>query len=77
LGKGLALSSLNRNREALTAFDKAKDFTPQDPFIWVNRGIVLEKLGELEEAQKSYQKAAIDLKFLPAREYLEKLQQKF
>jgi eukaryotic-like serine/threonine-protein kinase len=77
LGKGLALSSLNRNLEALLAFDKAKDLNPQDPFIWVNRGITLEKLGNWQEALKSYQKAAIDLHFLPAHEYLDRLQQKF
>jgi uncharacterized membrane protein (DUF106 family) len=42
----------------------------------MNRGVVLEELGELETALKAYQKAATELEFQPANERLEQLQQK-
>ena len=73
LGKGLALTSLKRYPDALQSLDTAKDLNPQDPFVWMNRGIVLEKLGKLEAAFESYQKAAIELKFEPAHKYLDQL----
>ena len=76
LGQGLALISLKRYPDALLALDTAKDLNPQDPFVWLNRGFVLEELGELDSALDSYQKAATELKFAPAKEHLDRLKQK-
>ena len=39
-------------------------------------GIVYEALGELESAMEVYKLVAIELKFQPANEYLERLEQK-
>lgn len=76
LGQGLALISLKRYPDALFALDTAKDLNPQDPFVWLNRGVVLEELGELDSAFDSYQKAATDLNFAPAKDHLDRLEQK-
>ncbi len=76
LAKGIALTVLQKYNEALKAFDTAKDLNPQDPFVWVNRGLVLEELQEYDLASEAYKKAAIELKFEPANEYLDNLQQK-
>ncbi len=76
LGKGLALMSLKRYPDSLEALDRAKELNSQDPFIWVNRGMVLEGLEEYEQALASYEKAANELNFPPAKDYLDKLPQK-
>ena len=75
LGKGLTLIALKRYEDALQALDTAKNINSQDPFVWLNRGIALEKTGQLTAALESYQKAAIDLQYQPANEYIDKLQQ--
>lgn len=59
----------------MKAFDTAKDLNPQAPFVWVNKGLVLEKLQECYLALQAYKKAAIELKFEPAKEHLDNLQQ--
>ena len=74
LGQGLALSALQRYSDALKALNTAKELNPQDPIVWINQGIVLEELGELEAAREAYRTAAIDLNFTPANEHLDKLQ---
>ena len=76
LGKGLALSNLQRYSESLVALNTAKDLNPQNPFVWMNLGIVYEALGETESAMEAYKLAAIELKFQPANQYLERLEQK-
>ena len=76
LGKGLALSNLQRYSESLVALNTAKELNPQNPFVWLNLGIVYEALGETEFAMEAYKLAAIELKFQPANEYLEGLEQK-
>ncbi len=76
LGKGLALSNLQRYSESLVALNTAKDLNPQNPFVWLNLGIVYEALGESESAMEAYKLAAIELKFQPANEYQERLKQK-
>jgi tetratricopeptide (TPR) repeat protein len=43
--------------EALAQFQEATRRTPNDPEPWVWAGAALEKLGRLEEAEASYQKA--------------------
>ncbi len=73
LGKAIALIALERYENALQALDTAKDLNPQDPFVWLNRGIVFEETGDLQAAKESYQTAAIDLQYEPANEYLNKL----
>ena len=74
LGQGLALNSLQKYADALSIFDTAEKLNPQDPFLWMNRGIALEALGEINAAIESYRTAAIKLKFPPAKEPLERLQ---
>jgi tetratricopeptide (TPR) repeat protein len=75
LGKGLTLISLKRYQEAIQTLNTAKDLNPQDPFVWIDLGIAFEKTGQFQAALKSYQKAAIDLNYEPANEYIDKLQQ--
>lgn len=75
MGKGLALTSLERYEEALQTFDRAKDLNSKDAFVSANRGLVLEKLGRDREALESYNRA-VELGFAPAREMQVKLQQK-
>jgi serine/threonine protein kinase len=76
LGQGLALISLKRYPDALIALDTAKNLNPQDPFVWLNRGVVLEELGELDSALDSYQKAATELNLATAKDHLDRLEQK-
>ncbi len=76
LGQGLALNSLQKYNDALSALETAEKLNPQDPYMWMNRGIALEAIGETSAALESYQTAAIKLKFAPANEYLERLEQK-
>ena len=76
MGKGLALTSLQQYSEALTAFDTAKDIEANDPFVWANRGFVLEKRGRKKDAIASYEKAIqIDPKFQEATNALKRLQE--
>ncbi len=71
----MALTSLKQYTEALTAFDKAIDIEANDAFVWANRGFVLEKMGQKQEAIASYKKAIqIDPKFQQAFDALEQLQ---
>lgn len=76
LGQGLTLSNLQRYSESLVALNKAKELNPQNPFVWLNLGIVYEALGNSEFALSAYKMAATELKFQPANEYLERLEQK-
>ncbi len=76
LGQGLSLSALQKYADAKETLNTAKKINPQDPFLWLNLGIVFEELGELENALEAYRTAAIELKFPPANERLEQLQQK-
>ncbi len=46
-----------RRRRAITSYDKALEFTPDDDSAWNNRGIALGNLGRYEEAIASYDKA--------------------
>ena len=47
---------------ALSSYDKALEFKPDDHLAWYNRGISLKNLGRYEEAISSYDKA---LEFKP------------
>ena len=76
LGQGLSLSALQKYDEAKDIFDHAKKLNSQDPSLWLNLGIVLEKSGEFDSALEAYQTAAIELKYQPASDYLNQLQQK-
>ena len=73
LAQGLTLIALERYEHALQTLDKAKDLNPKDPYVWLNQGIAFEKIGDLPAAKQSYQTAAIDLQYEPAKEYLNKL----
>ncbi|MBE9042565.1 tetratricopeptide repeat protein [Oscillatoriales cyanobacterium LEGE 11467] len=54
---GVALHYLERNEEALTAYNRAIELKPNDADIWNNLGLVLEGLGRLEDAMEAYQRA--------------------
>ena len=55
--KGLALSDLNKNDEAIKAYDKAIEINPQDSNAWDNKGNALYDLNKTDEAIKAYNKA--------------------
>lgn len=76
LGQGLALSNLQRYSGSLVALNTAKELNPQNPFVWLNLGIVYEALGNPESALDAYKLASNELQFQPANEYLEKLEKK-
>jgi serine/threonine protein kinase len=61
-------------QQALIAFDRAQNFDDRDRYIWFNRGLVLEKLGNNREAITSYNQA-IELGFLPAITHRDKLEE--
>ena len=70
----MALTSLQQYSEALTAFETSKNIEAKDPFVWANRGFVLEKMGRLQDAIASYEQATqIDPKFQPAIDALQRL----
>ena len=60
--RGDALLSLARNEEALAAFNAATALTPDDPYIFYNRGRAFLALDRREEARTDFTTAA-DAKF--------------
>jgi tetratricopeptide (TPR) repeat protein len=58
--KGITLSVLNRNDEALIAFDKAIEIEPKFFLAWNNKGNVLNILGRKDEALIAFD-MAIDI----------------
>jgi len=57
-GKGIALSKLGINDEALEAFDKSIELSPEYvPYAWTDKGDVLRDIGQYEEAVYAYNKA--------------------
>ncbi len=63
--QGNILIAGNDWEEAITSFEKALQFNPDNDAAWYNRGIALKKLGRYEEALASYEKA---LKFKPDKD---------
>jgi tetratricopeptide (TPR) repeat protein len=57
--RGLALFSLGRYEEALSAFDAAIRLRPDDPDTLHMRGIVLSELARLEESLESFDSALL------------------
>lgn len=55
--KGVALSNLKRNQEALDNYNKGLQFYPKNALLWFNKGYVLETQGKLNEAVNAYKKA--------------------
>ena len=55
--RGVTLSALGREEEALTSYDKALEIKPDEHQAWNNRGNALSALGRKEEAITSYDKA--------------------
>ena len=51
--KIITLIQSGQFKQALIEFDLALKKTPQDPHLWSNRGIVLIKLGQLNQARES------------------------
>ncbi|MBD2136633.1 tetratricopeptide repeat protein [Anabaena sp. FACHB-1237] len=61
------LQNIKQNYQAaISSFDKALEFKPDDQYAWNNRGISLNNLGRYEEAIASYDKA---LEFKPDDQY--------
>ena len=56
-GKGNALKSLNRNQEALDAFDKALAINANNDFTWILKSDTLNQMGRSTEALQSAEKA--------------------
>ncbi|MDY6936200.1 MAG: tetratricopeptide repeat protein [Cyanobacteriota bacterium] len=54
---GVALQYLERDEEALNAYQRAVELKPNDPDSWNNLGLVLEGLGQFEEAMEAYRRA--------------------
>lgn len=53
---GLAYEKLGRDAEALQQLDEAIDLSPNSADALLNIGIVQQKMGNVEEAKKSYEK---------------------
>ena len=57
LGRGLVLTELGREDEALAAFDRALRARPGYARAWWHKGIVLEGSGRLDDALEAYDRA--------------------
>jgi tetratricopeptide (TPR) repeat protein len=57
LMKGQILESMNRNDEALTAYEKATLLSPDNADAWQNKAGLLAKTNKFEEAIYAYTKA--------------------
>jgi Flp pilus assembly protein TadD len=55
--RGMALAGLNRNEEALNAFDLAVDLESDDPTAWEGKARVLANPGRNEEALEAQDRA--------------------
>src|SRR5262245_31752927 len=53
----ILLSRMGQPAEAILLLDRALGQKPMHPFPWLNKGVALERLGRLEEAESSYRKA--------------------
>jgi tetratricopeptide (TPR) repeat protein len=51
------LHLLKRNKEAMTAFDKALNLDPQNPYRYSSRAYFKDRIGDLEGAIADYEKA--------------------
>lgn len=68
---GAALRGSSSYEQALAALDTAQRLSPRLPDIYVNRGLILEALGEPEDAMRQYLLALeIDPGLAPARDRL-------
>lgn len=57
-GKGIALAKLDRNDEALDAFDKSANLSSEyAPYAWTGKGDILRDIERYEEALYAYDKA--------------------
>lgn len=57
VARGQMLTALDRNKEALEAFDKAIVMVPKHEAAWANRGKILVRFGKYDEAIRSCGKA--------------------
>jgi Flp pilus assembly protein TadD len=53
----MALTKLNRNDQAIVAFDKALELDPSNADAWHGKAIALEKLDRTTEANASLEEA--------------------
>jgi len=62
--KGIALSNLGKDKDAIECYDKAIKIDEKDADVWNNKGIALSNLGKDKDAIECYDKAIeIDEKY--------------
>ena len=54
LGRATSYLALDKAREAAADLDEAAQADPQNPQIWINRGLAYERLGDRSKAADSY-----------------------
>jgi tetratricopeptide (TPR) repeat protein len=54
MNKGIALGSLDYNKKALLAFEKALELNPNNFLAWLNKGISQGNLGRYEDALSAF-----------------------
>ncbi len=54
---GEDMANANKPEEALKCFEKAIEIYPQSDVAWGDKGLILDKLGEVEKALESFSKA--------------------
>jgi Flp pilus assembly protein TadD len=52
-----ALYALHRYADAASAFSRASELSPQDPYLLTNLGTALQKAGKEQEAKQAFAKA--------------------
>jgi len=55
--KGQILESMNKNDEALAAFEKATTLSPDNPDAWQGKAILFTRTNKFDEAISSFNKA--------------------
>jgi len=55
--RGDIFATMQKPVEALTAYDKALSYTPSAPALWRSKGMLLQRLGEIADAQECLEKA--------------------
>ena len=54
---GIALTEAKRPYDAIPVFRKALEMEPENPLLWLNLGIALQRTGDYEEAIESFHRA--------------------
>ena len=54
--KGIALSKLKKYQEGLKCLDKVIEMESEDAEAWFNKGLIYKEVGNLDEADNSFNK---------------------